>query len=126
MFGIEKYLIIANIAICVIVAGALAGYNYYLDKKQTAHLSQQYTKISNQSQRGQEAISTEISTIEKNQVILINSLVDIQNSVSINQLGDQINSASLVARINELNNNVNSLADKFKRLPKSQSCYLLN
>lgn len=99
MFDIERYLIIANIFICVALAIGLGFHQRYLDQQQTKTLTQQTTIAANQHNVHNIALLQKIADVERQQTILLNSIVDIQNTVSGNHIADQAEASSILNTI---------------------------
>ena len=115
MFGLEKYLIMANIALSVVLAGALGLYHYDTTTKHSAHLNKVH-----QDARA----STESIVQAQNRAI--EQLVSINNALSLNAAAEQKRSADVANRLNEINGSIGAVNDRFRKLPRPIVCQFLN
>ena len=122
MFGIEKYLITLNIAVCVFTSLILGIFIYDLNTKNVKLSDQHYTSIIDSSQ----AISTNQKNLNSEFVSLQNKLNTFQNILSANHSVTLKNNDDFNAKLNEVNNNVNLINDKFRKLPRPVVCQFLN
>ena len=120
MFGIEKYLIIANTFVCILLTASLAYFVHKLDHNQTENLSERFDKI-----------------VESQMVVLdtLRSVREEQKAISaaitLNRNSNQNETADIIAKftelntnINNMNNNITTMSNRVKRLPES-ACQIL-
>ena len=115
MFGLEKYLIVANIALSAALAGALGLYHYDTTTKQTVLLN----KIQQEGRSSSESIvQIQNRTIEQ--------LVNMNNTLNLNSTSEQKRNADVANRLNEINGNIGAINDRFRKLPRPIVCQFLN
>ena len=123
MFGLERYLIIANTVSTVILTFCLALFIYFVDKNlNTVHqehkslvaeISDRFDKIA----ESQMVIVDTLRVIREDQKVL-SAAIATNRTLSKNEIVD------LVAKITEMNNSVNTMSTRVKRLPET-SCHIL-
>lgn len=113
MFGIEKYLIIANTFVCILLTASLAYFVHKLDHSQTEELSERFDKIV----ESQTVILETLRSVREDQKVL-------STDITTNRTLTHKEVSDLVAKITELNSSINTMSNRVKRLPES-ACQIL-
>ena len=119
MFGIEKYLIFFNIALCMVLSLVLGVYIYDSNIKQFNFFNENFSQIlGNQKQIIDNSITSNAE--------ILKSVKTLENVLSANQTLTLKHFDDINNNVNSINNNINSINDKFKKLPKPVFCQFLN